>query len=538
MTIHFFAEWSPLTLACALSLVSIQGCGGDEPADTSGETTTGGGTLTSSSSAGTTGSTTQTSDGSSGGETSAGSSGETTTSDPSTGSTSDESTTDATTGEPPPPPPVPALDPEDPRRLVIGTTPWYPAGYYPGAAINMTGPGFAGDFLGYNHALIDRLAEHGIDLFRIWFNWGNLGKGETWDAHILHPYLRTGPGNATDGGPRLDLDQFDEAYFDLADEVIAYAQERGIVVQVMVLDCWHAGFGLDHGFAPLDYFYADNNINGVGFANQDAWFDINGAPFARNLAFVEHLVDRVGHYPNLIWETCNEKKPGDHSTPQATASDPFHVAVAEAIHAREQANDFERHLVMPLDLPEHRTVAGHRTPTQNGQNQESIPAMHDRLAGEQWGWAVPLISDNDCCAGEPDAAFIRRKAWAALTAGAHLDVFNNELFRPEILDNANTSDGMRFVGYTARFVRELGVDLRGMQPADDHVQGDAWAFGRAGEAYVIYLRSPGTVTLLDVPPAASATWFNPRTAELSVASGGPAFTSPGDGDWVLYVAAG
>jgi len=402
----------------------------------------------------------------------------------------------------------------------------------------MTGPGFAGDFKAFNHTLIDRLAENRIDLFRVWFNWGNLGKGDTWDAHMVHPYLRTGPGMANDGGLRLDLDQFNPAYFEVVDDAVSYAKSKGIVVQVMALDCWHAGFGLDHGFGALDYFNANNNINGVGFNSQDEWFDVNGAPFARSRAFVERLTDEIGHYPNLIWETCNEKKPGDHSTPTATSMDPFHAAIAEAFHAREQANEYPRHLVMPIDLPEHRTVAGHRTPTQNGQNQESIQAMHDRFAGEQWNWAVPLISDNDCCAGEPDAGFIRRKAWAALTAGAHVDVFNNELFRPEILGNANTSDGMRFVGYTTQFVRELEVNLRGMQPADSQIQGDAWAFGRPGEAYVIYFKSPGTVTLLDLPPAATATWFNPRSAEFSAATGGPDYSSPGEGDWVLYVKAG
>ena len=431
---------------------------------------------------------------------------------------------------------LPSIDPSDPHRFLLGNEPWYPVGYYPGAALNMTGPGYAGDFTAYNYDLIDKLAEHQIDLFRVWVNWGNLGKGVTWDAHIHHPYLRTGPGVAFDGQPKLDLDQFDPAYFDLIEDAIEYAADRGIVVQVMILDCWHAGFGLNNGFAPLDYFAGGNNVNGVDFTTHQQWIDTRGEPFARSRAFAERLVDEIGEHPNIIWETCNEKQAGDHSTPTATATDPFHATLATAIHDREDVNGYDRHLVMPVDLPEHRTVAGHRTPANGAGNEESISAMHDRLAGEQWGWATPLISDNDCCVGEPAAAFIRHKAWAALTAGAHVDVFNNELFRPEVLSNANTANGMRFVGYVGQFIRDREIDLRGMTPLDRLVEGDATIFGRTEDALIVYTPSGGSFTLLSMPSNATTTWFDPRSGNSMPASGGPVFTAPTVDDWVLYVA--
>jgi hypothetical protein len=435
--------------------------------------------------------------------------------------------------------PVPSLHPADPHRLFRNGATWYPAGYYPGAALNMTGPDWAGDFRGYNHALLDRLAEHGIELFRVWINWGavtntSVPEAEQWDHDILTPYVRTGPGEAADGRPQLDLDQLDPEYFAVLEDALAYAEARGIVVQVLLLDCWHAGFGRSHGFDLLDFFQVGNNVNGVSFASEEEWFDVGGPIYARNVAFVEQVVERLGGHANVIWETCNEKRLGDFSTPAATAADPFHAGLAAAIHARETAAGHPRHLVVPVDLPEHRTVAGHRTPTNGGGGEESIEAMHDRLAGEQFAWNVPLITDNDCCAGEPDAAFVRRKAWAALAAGAHIDVFNNELYRRGVLENANTADGMRWVGHLARFVREAGVDLVGMVPSDALVDA-GWAFARAGDELLVVLDGQPQVTVSALPAAFDAAWFDPRTGSLASASGGPTFVAPGAGDWVLHV---
>ena len=466
-----------------------------------------------------------------------------------TGPTTDPSGTDPTdetetTGDPIDPIDFPPrIHPDDPHRLLRGDTPWYPAAYYPGAAVNMTGADYQGDVVAYGLDWFEQVEASGIDLFRIWFNWGNVGDQspdlqDNWDSFIVHPYLRPGPGMAADGGPRFDLDQWNPEYFDLLVKWIDYARSRGVVIQVMLLDCWHVGFGLNWGFGELDYLRGPNNVNGVDWVDEGQWLDINGPAFARNVAFVEEVVATIGDRPNIIWETCNEKRQGDHSTPAASAADVFHKTVAAAIHAQEDALGYPRHLVMPVDLPEHRTVAGHTTPTQNGQGQESIPDMHARLAGEQFAWGVPLISDNDCCAGEPDADFIRRKTWAALAAGAHVDVFNGEAYKQGVLANQNTADGMRFVGNTRRFFEMTGADLIGMVPSDGLVDGPAWVYARPGDEYLIYVHQNAPVTVSQLPASYSATWFDPRQATVEDAGPGPTFTPPPDGqDWVLHVRA-
>jgi hypothetical protein len=433
---------------------------------------------------------------------------------------------------------VPVIHPSDPHRLSRSGKSWYPAGYYPGAAVNMTGPDYAGDALGYMLAFIDLAAANGIDLFRIWLNWGNVGdpSGGTWDAFIKHPYQRPGPGQAFDGKPKVDVTKFNPTYFAELAQIVDHAASKGVVVQAMLLDCWHVGFGLSHGFQDRDYFSAKNNVNGVSWATEAEWLDPKGKVFPHNQAFVEKVVQTIGDRQNIIWETCNEKKQGNATTYASNAADPFHQAVAKVVHDQEQALGFPRHLVIPVDLPEHRTVAGHKTPTNGSPGQESIAAMRARLIAPQLSWGVPLISDNDCCHGEPDANFIRQKAWAALTAGAHVDVFNNELFIKSVLTNANTANGMKWVGLTRKMVESLGVDLVGMAPHDELSTNGAWVYARPGDELVVYLANGGATKLSGLPATYTATWFNPRTGATSPAGAGPTFTAADTKDWVLHVA--
>ena len=95
--------------------------------------------------------------------------------------------------------------------------------------------------------------------------------------------------------------------------------------------------------------------------------------------------------------------------------DAWHAAIADIVRARETALGLATHrLIVPVDLPEHRTVAGHQTPSDGG---ESIADMRARLAGEQFAWGLPLISDNDCCPGE-GAPAVRGKRGYTQRAGA------------------------------------------------------------------------------------------------------------------------
>lgn len=445
------------------------------------------------------------------------------------------------TGEPPPSMLV-RIDPDDPHRLLRGDEPFFVAGYYGGgASVAMEGVGFDGDISGRVRETFDLAAEHGINYMRVWLDWGSTtdpNKAPTvfWNSQAVAPYARTGPGDATDGMPRYDLDQFNDAYFEHVAALVDYAAGQDIVVQAMLLDCWHVGFGLSSGYGAFDYHRAQNNINGIDWSAEGHWIDVDGPVYASNLEFVRRMVEEIGDRENVVWETCNEKKAGDHSTPSASAMDPFHAGIADAIHEVEDELGYERHLVVPVDVPEHRTIAGHWLPTQGAGPQEKLSTMHDRFVNTQFGWDRVLITDNDCCVGEPDADILRRKAFIALASGAHTMGFNNEIFRKGFLNNANTQDGMRYIGYTRDFVESLGVDLIGMEPRDELVDAGAYALARPGEEWVVYVPAgAGTVTVQGVGGNATATWYDTRTGQTQDAGPGPGYTPPDGAEWALHV---
>ncbi len=120
-----------------------------------------------------------------------------------------------------------AIDPTDPHRFILGSQ---PVGYYPSIAALTADQT---DYTGYYVTLIDALESQHVNLFRQVFTMGQPY------ADSITPYLRPGPGNANDGKPKFDLDQFDQTYFDYWHEVVAYAETKGVVVEVTLLDTWH-----------------------------------------------------------------------------------------------------------------------------------------------------------------------------------------------------------------------------------------------------------------------------------------------------------
>ena len=78
------------------------------------------------------------------------------------------------------------------------------------------------------------------------------------------PWVRSGPGSASDGKPKFNLHGFNQAYFNRLRGRVQQAQNSGLFVDVMLFD----GFGVivcgsdDDGFP----FYSRNNVNGIDAA--------------------------------------------------------------------------------------------------------------------------------------------------------------------------------------------------------------------------------------------------------------------------------
>lgn len=408
--------------------------------------------------------------------------------------------------------PAPMIDPLDPHRFLMGGESWYPAGYYPSIAALTADQT---DYQNYYRLFVDKLAENNLNLFRNVFTMGQ-PYGES-----MTPYLRTGPGEAADGRPQFDLDQFNQAYFDYWREVIEYAKSKGVVVQLTIFDNWHnksnvvlavSGIHREWGMKH-DFYHGSNNINGVDASNLANWHNPAHPVYEYQKALVRQVVDNLGDLPNIIYEISNE----NYSSPQ------WELQLSDYLSEYELSQGHPIHLVMPRDLPNHDSAGGKINDPER---------VHQELV-QNFSMNKPLIADNDG-GGHVDPEGRRKKVWAALTAGAHINYFHFELFRLESLNSRDAADGMRFIGLSRKFLEDLEVELRGMIPGD-HLVSKGWCFARPGDSYIIYLIAGGATEVEGLPDEFSAYWFNPRDGTSMPAEGGSSFASPDGNDWVLYI---
>ena len=164
-------------------------------------------------------------------------------------------------------------------------------------------------------AYLDFLEAHGHNFIRLW-RWEQFrGQLPAVGVHFCmtpQPWPRTGPGMATDGKPRFDLDRFDPAFFDRLRERVVAAGRRGIYVSVMLFE----GFSLHLTAAPGNIeghpFHAANNVNGVGIASIDDYQVLPLDPRVQALqeAYVRKVVDTVQDLPNVLYEVANESSGG------------------------------------------------------------------------------------------------------------------------------------------------------------------------------------------------------------------------------------
>ncbi len=129
----------------------------------------------------------------------------------------------------------------------------------------------------------------------------------------LAPWERTGPGKANDGGPKYDLNRFDERYWRRAVQYVQDATQRGIypLIQIWCEPLVERGEGrwIVHPFDP------DNNINhipklptGSADAGRDGIFynTANRRLLRFQEAFVRKALDELGRFP-VIWDIGSAK---------------------------------------------------------------------------------------------------------------------------------------------------------------------------------------------------------------------------------------
>ena len=128
-----------------------------------------------------------------------------------------------------------------------------------------------------------------------------------------HPWMRTGPGLATDGGLKFDLRKFDENYFERLRKRADALHRAGIYVGVYLF----TGEWLLRFRSPTDGypFSAPNNVNGVddGYRGGPADSGLASVTMTETNsitdfqdAYVRKIIDILNDLPNVLWITSEE----------------------------------------------------------------------------------------------------------------------------------------------------------------------------------------------------------------------------------------
>lgn len=168
-------------------------------------------------------------------------------------------------------------------------------------------------------AYLDRLAALNHNFIRLWVG-ESLQSDGGWLMHpparenpvAPLPYLRTGPGVASDGGPRLDLYQFNPAYFERLRARVQQAGRQGFYVSVMLFQ----GFSVVERVAWNAHPFNDhNNVNGIhGDVDGDGvGKEVHRSPTSQVLsvqeAYVRKVLDTLHDLDNVLYEVVNEALP-------------------------------------------------------------------------------------------------------------------------------------------------------------------------------------------------------------------------------------
>jgi hypothetical protein len=379
-------------------------------------------------------------------------------------------------------------------------------------------------------AYLDFLAEHGHNFIRLW-RWEQFkSQAAGGDFHLCmtpQPWPRTGPGAATDGKPRFDLDRFDEAFFGrLRDRVVA-AGQRGIYVAVMLFD----GFGLHLSPAPHHIeghpFHAANNVNGVGIGSIVDYQVLPLDPRVQRLqeAYIHKVIDTLHDLPNLLWEVANESSGGgkadpafaemlgQEGTPEWGDSTAWQYWVIDVVKRHEQEQGYDRHpigMTMQFPVPEQTKV---NDPLFDSPAEWISPGYDDEVfaAGghpmapgsppSRWLVDPPaadgrkvVISDTDHYAQGTDALW----AWKSFLRGHHPILMDYGLIGGIAPPDPSAGGPMSYaafeparyaMGDTRRFAER--VNLVDMEPRGE-LSSTGYALANPGQEYLVL--EPGATT--------------------------------------------
>jgi hypothetical protein len=373
-----------------------------------------------------------------------------------------------------------------------------------------------------------------------------------------HPWMRIGPGRATDGGLKFDLTKPNTAFFERLRTRVEALNRAGIYAGVYLFT---AEFLLRFRSATDGYpFSGPNNINGIddGYRGGPAETGLASVTMTAPNAitdlqdvYVRKAVDTLNDLPNVLWIVSEE-------APMKSTWWNSHVIALVRSYEREK----------PFQHP--IGYATLESPT------DSLLYNSDADWVAPWAWTSPTTS---CGTGQPackinindsDHSYFgmwndtpqknRNYAWANFLTGNQvlfMDPYlvyypreNRNLCLSPINGIGSKPDSRwenfrNNLGYLLRYSRKL--NLANALPRSD-LCSTKYCLAQtpaAGAEYLVYAPAGGAFTIdLSAMPASrslAVEWFNPATGQRTTQDPIPAglssqpFTPPFTGDAVLYL---
>jgi len=433
------------------------------------------------------------------------------------------------------------------------------------------------DFTGY----VNFLKAHNQNVTILWHKdlpeyCGWNFSGSTWRM-APWPWLRPGPGVATDGNPKFDLTQFNQAYFDRLRADVQQLQANGIYAIVELFD----GNQLTSARCSTDgyAFTLANNINGVddgytsgsGGTNSVTMTSANAISGYQD-TYVKKVLDTLNDLPNVIWEIA-EEQPGasmtwwaPHMMGLVKAYEGGGVFEGTTYTAKAfqhpvgigALNYFDRN-----DTTLYGSIATWVAPSLNTSGfPENVPVNNNGKVAindsdHSLGYSSFINSD-----GSVQDQNLRGYIWENITQGAEGLIFmdpyviywqgspvRNTCLNPTnfVCTGALDSKYENFrssMGFAQQYVNAKMDLLKATPQGSLSSTGFCLADNAAtGAEYLVYAPSGGTFTvnLSATTRSLNVEWFNPATGATTsggTITGGSAsqpFTAPFSGDAVLYI---